>query len=194
MHSVKIGASVPRRGNKLMQVIANSLFRVSGWRITGEIPDEKKFIIVVAPHTSNWDFILGLITLFSLKMEIHWMGKHTIFRKPFAGLMKWLGGIPINRTSASGVVNETVTAYKEKEKLIITIAPEGTRQKVDKWKMGFYFIARKAEIPIVIAKLDYGTRHIEFGPTIELTNDRDGDIQQIRDCFNDVTPRHTDRF
>jgi len=194
MHTVKIGNSVPRRGAKIMQFIADGMFKSAGWKITGEIPNEKKFIVVVAPHTSNWDFILGLMTLFSLRMEIHWMGKHTIFRKPFGGLMKWMGGIPINRTSASGVVSETVSAFKENEKLVISIAPEGTRKKVNKWKMGFYFIANKAEIPIVIAKIDYGKKEIEFGPKIDLTDDRDGDIKKIMDCFKNVTPKHVDKF
>lgn len=194
MKNIKIGESVPKRGSKLMQLIANGLLKIKGWEIKGEIPDIEKFIIVVAPHTSNWDFILGLLTLFSIRIEIHWMGKHTIFKKPFGGLMKWLGGIPINRTSASGVVNEIVAAFKERDKLIISIAPEGTRKKVNKWKMGFYFIAHKAEVPIVIATIDYEKRIIGFGPTIELTDNRDKDIKNIMDCFKDIIPRHLESF
>ena len=194
MQNIKIGPSVPKRGSKIMQLIAKDFLKIGGWDIQGEIPDFEKFIIVVAPHTSNWDFILGLLTLFSIRIEIHWMGKHTIFKKPFGRLMKWLGGIPINRTSASGVVNEIVTAFYESDKLVISIAPEGTRKKVDKWKMGFYFIARKAEVPIVIATIDYKKRIIGFGPTIELTDNRDEDIKNIMDCFKDIIPKHPERF
>jgi 1-acyl-sn-glycerol-3-phosphate acyltransferase len=129
-------------------------------------------LFLVAPHTSNWDFIAGILTLFSLRIEIHRMGKHTMFKKPMAGLLKKVGGIPINCGSASVVVNETVLAFKNRKNLILAIAPEGTRKKVSKWKMGFYLIAQRASVPVVITTMDFKEKVVHFGPPIHLSEEK----------------------
>jgi len=194
MNNVKIGASVPIRGSKIIQAVADFILKIIRWEIKGEIPDLKKFIIIVAPHTSNWDFVLGILVMFSLRIHIRWMGKHTIFRKPFGGLMKWLGGIPVNRTYAAGVISEIADSFTNNESLIINLAPEGTRKKVKNWKLGFYFIAKKANIPVLIGCIDYKKKVISFGPVIHLTDDQEKDITKIKSFYNSDMAKYPEKF
>ena len=180
-----VGDALPRRGNRLTQLIARSLMSLFGWRIEVDgVPDLPKLILVGAPHTSNWDFVLTLTTLFALSVRISWMAKHTFFRWPFKGLLAWLGGVPIDRTiQDDGTVNQTIKAFDSHDKFVIAIMPEGTRSKTRRWKTGFYHIAQGAKVPIVLVRFDYGRKVMGIGPTIEPSGDIAADMAHIQSIF-----------
>jgi 1-acyl-sn-glycerol-3-phosphate acyltransferase len=156
-----------------------------GWRIEMDgVPNLPKFILVGAPHTSNWDFVLTLATFFALSVRISWMAKHTFFRWPFTGLLAWLGGVPVNRTNRdNGIVNQTIEAFNSREKFIIAVMPEGTRSQVRRWKTGFYHIAQGAKVPIVAVRFDYGRKVMGIGPAIEPSGDMTADMARIQSIF-----------
>ena len=159
---------------------AFALFRWRGWRLEGALPDVKKYVIIGAPHTSNWDFPVALGLAFCYRVKMFWMGKHTLFRWPLGGLMRWLGGIPVNRSASQNLVAQAVAAMHASDELILAIPPEGTRQQVRQWKTGFYFIAQEAGTPIVLAFLDLKNKRAGFGPTLQPTGDLEQDMQTIK--------------
>jgi len=157
-----------------------------GWRVEGEIPDLPKFVVAVAPHTSNWDFVVGAAAMFALDLRLSFIGKHTIFRWPLAGLLRWMGGIPVDRTSPHGVVGDAVRAFEGVDRRVLAIAPEGTRRKVERFKSGFLHIARGAKVPVVLATLDYGERCVRFGPTFEPGSDTERELRRIEAFYSTV--------
>jgi len=188
-----IGDALPRRGNRYSQWVAQSLLAFFGWRIEYDAPNLPKLLLIGAPHTSNWDFVLTLVTFFALSVRISWMAKHTFFRWPFKGILAWLGGIPVNRNSKHGVVDQTVQAFDTRDKFILALTPEGTRTKVNKWKTGFYHMAQGARVPIVLVRFDYGRKVLGVGPTIEPSGDLTADMTQIQAVFAPIkgkNPRH----
>ncbi len=178
-----LGPSVPLRGNALSRRIGRGALSIAGWRFDGIVPNEPKFVIIVAPHTSNWDFPLGVAALFALGFRASFMGKHTLFQGPLAIPMKWLGGIPVDRAVKRDRVSESVAAFNASDKLILVLAPEGTRKYVATWKTGFYHVAHGADVPIVPVAFDFGTRTIRFGAALTPTGDRDADIKKLRAFF-----------
>ena len=151
-----------------------------GWSTRGEPLAHQRCVLIGAPHTSNWDFPLMLLVVLKLKLRLFWMGKHTLFPFPFGWLMKWLGGIPINRSASHNVVNETVRQYAENDQLIILIPPEGTRSKVTRWKTGFYHIANNAEVPILLGYVDASKKEAGFADFFKPTGDLEKDMVEIR--------------
>jgi 1-acyl-sn-glycerol-3-phosphate acyltransferase len=180
-----VGDALPKRGNRFSQTIAQSLMTLFGWRIeVNGAPNLPKLMLVGAPHTSNWDFVLTLATFFALNVRISWMAKHTFFRWPFRGVLAWLGGVPVDRTSQDdGIVNQTIRAFDSHDKFVIAIMPEGTRSKARKWKTGFYHIAQGAKVPIVLIRFDYGRKVMGIGPTIEPSGDIAADMAHIQSIF-----------
>ena len=137
--------------------------KITGWKINSEIPRElKKYIIAVAPHTSNFDFSIGLMARGVLGMRAHYLGKKSLFRFPFGILFRALGGIPVDRSKSHNMVDQIARIAKERKGFILAIPPEGTRKKVEKWRSGFYFMAFKAEIPIIFTQLDWGRHQVNF--------------------------------
>lgn len=134
------------------------------WRIDGEIPPHRKMIVIGAPHTSNWDFPLAMVVAPALGLRIRWLGKHTLFRKPFGWFFRLLGGIPVDRSRAAGLIASTTRAFEEADDLVLVITPEGTRSKRDHWKAGFYRIAHAAQVPVVLVGVDGDNRTIVVGP------------------------------
>ncbi len=153
---------------------------IMGWKANGKIPDIKKFVMIAAPHSSNWDFIFFLLIIFKFKISVHWMGKNTMFKWPFKWVLKRLGGIPIDRSAKSNVVQSMVNAFENSKRLIITIAPSGTREKVMTWKTGFYHIAHLAKTPIVCGFIDYKQKTIGVGPVFTPCGDMESDMQSIK--------------
>ena len=151
-----------------------------GWSTRGEPLAHQRCVLIGAPHTSNWEFPLRLLVVLKLKLRLFWMGKHTLFPFPFGWLMKWLGGIPINRSASHNVVNETVRQYAENDQLIILIPPEGTRSKVTRWKTGFYHIANNAEVPILLGYVDASKKEAGFADFFTPTGDLEKDMVEIR--------------
>ena len=137
-----------------LRFLANLILRLVGWRVEGQLPDIPKFLLIGAPHTSNWDFVMFLGVIFHLRANVRFMGKAELFRGPFSWFFYWCGGIPVDRSKSQGLVEQMVQASKKSEQFILTIAPEGTRHYVSEWKMGFYHIAKCAVIPMVMAIVD----------------------------------------
>lgn len=179
----QLGNAVPRRGGRLSRGVAGFLLRRLGWAFEGELPDLPKAVIIVAPHTTNWDFVLGITAMFALEVRVSWLGKHTVFRPPFGRLFRWLGGIAVDREASSGVVEQMVAAFRSREELILGLAPEGTRRRVARWKTGFYHIAVGAGVPIVPATFDYPRRLIRLGAPLVPTGDLASDMDHLQAFF-----------
>lgn len=156
-----------------------------GWQIKGDPPDLKKFVLIAAPHSSNWDFVYFLFIIFKFRMPVRWMGKESMFILPFRGLLKRLGGIPVNRSVQGNLVASMAGEFTRANRMILTIAPSGTRQKVRRWKTGFYHIAMQADVPIVCGFLDYKKRQGGIGPVFFPTGDMDSDLKDIQDFYTD---------
>lgn len=173
----------------LLRWISLAYIRMVGWTAEGRAPEAKKCVIIAAPHTSNWDFV-NLVALSSiLRANIYWMGKDTLFRRPFGSLMKWLGGIAIDRSRASNVTAQSVKAFTDNEELLLIVPAEGTRQKVQYWKRGFYYIAHEAGVPIMLGYLDYGRRAGGFGRPFVPTGDLEADMAVIREFYTPITAK-----
>jgi 1-acyl-sn-glycerol-3-phosphate acyltransferase len=179
----ELGKSTPRRGNFISAALGRSFLGGSRWRFEGEIPDVSRAVIIVAPHTSNMDFFVGVAAMFALGLRVEFLGKHTLFFWPLGAVMRWLGGIPVNRSVAAGVVDETVRLFANRERMILALAPEGTRKSVGRWKTGFYFVAREARVPIVPVALDYRRRVIRLGARFDPTGDLEGDLRFLEAFF-----------
>lgn len=164
------------------------IMRLFGWKITGQYPRHlAKVVVAVAPHTSTWDFPLGVLTNSAGKLRANYVGKHTLFRPPFGFLFRWWGGIPVDRTQNHNFVTATVEAFRQNERLHLVLAPEGTRKKVDKFKTGFYHIARLAGVPICLCKFDFERREVFFDPQLFYpTGDEERDLAYIWDYFKGV--------
>lgn len=170
---------------QIMRAVSFLALKVTGWRTVGEPPQLDKYVLIAAPHTSNWDFLVMLPVVLKYKLDVHWIGKHTLFPFPIAWFVRWLGGIPINRTAVGNTVEQAADAFRRSEKLVLLIAPEGTRGKVDRWKAGFYHIATRVELPIQLAFLDTKSKTVGFGPLVHTTGDYDVDLATIRDFYSD---------
>lgn len=185
---------LPQRGNRCTRTFGRFMLKLLGWSFDNHLPNIPKQVVIVAPHTSNWDFIIGVLIVFALDIKAHWIGKHTIFAPPFKGLMEWLGGIPVNRKVPNDLVVSTTKRFNEEEKFLLGIAPEGTRGRVEKWKQGFYRIASGAKVPVVCAYLDYRTRSIGFGQPFKVSGNFAEDFETIREFYADVTAKFPEQF
>jgi len=170
----------------VLRFFANLFLRLFGWRIAGELPDMPKYILIGAPHTSNWDFLLFLGVIFHLKANVKFMGKAELFHNPFGWFFYWCGGVPVDRKKSQGLVEQMVEASKKSDKFILTIAPEGTRHYVSEWKMGFYHIAKNAGIPVVIAIVDGKAKTVRIGQVFHPTENMDADIKTIKNFFEGI--------
>jgi len=179
MHRYKITHNGPISG-LIPYCIGRVWMCIFGWDVIGQVPHGEKFVLVGAPHTSNWDFPFTLATLYIFRRKISWMGKDALFKKPFGKIMRWLGGIPIDRSNEHGVVEQIVKQFSESQKLVVTIAPSGTRKKRDYWKSGFYWIAHTAQIPILCGYLDYSRKKACLGLSFVPTGDFKKDMDRIR--------------
>lgn len=160
--------------------IGRSFLWAAGWKIDGERPPIDRYVIIAAPHTSNWDMPFMLAMAFVYDIPVRWMGKHTLFKPPFGVLFERLGGIPIVRHRPGGVVEQMVEHFKNNESLVLMVPAEGTRSHVSHWKSGFYHIARAADVPVVLSYLDFGRKVGGIGPSLKLTEDLRSDMDKIR--------------
>lgn len=184
------GNYLPR--NAVAKAIGHGVFRLMGWRIEGQLPPLDKFVVIGAHHTSNWDFVLFIAAKFILRLNARWFGKHSIFRWPFAGLMRRWGGIPIQRHLTLNQVEQAVQAFAENREFILVLSPEGTRKRVERWKMGFYHIARGAGVPVVPAALDYRNRRIVIGEPFHTTGDATADLRRLLAFYLPYEPKKPD--
>lgn len=176
-----------------MRALSWLIFRLFGWELAGPLPEPRRYVLIAAPHTSNWDFPVMLLAAFGLRAKAFWIGKNSLFRKPFGPLFTWLGGIPVDRSSAHNVVNQASALFSEEDELILAIAPEGTRKKVSSWKTGFYYIAFRAEVPIAFGFIDYGRKRAGVGPLLMPTGDIEADMKVIRAFYSDIRGKYHDQ-
>ena len=169
------------------------LYQFAGWRAEGRLPPDRKFVIMGACHTSNWDFLVFLGTIHALGRQVRFIGKDSLFRWPMGGFMRALGGVPVDRGSPQDLVSQIVAQFALHEDFALVVAPEGTRSRTTDWKTGFYQIALKAGVPIVCAGPDYPTRRGVIGPTIHPTGDYAEDLKPAFAFFRTITPRHPER-
>lgn len=167
----------------IFHYLAAFIMRLAGWRVQGKLPDIPKFVLVGAPHTSNWDFVLFLGVIFTLRANVRFMGKAEIFRSPIGAFFRYCGGVPVDRKKSTGLVDQMVQVCNESERFILTIAPEGTRHHVTEWKRGFYHIAKGARIPIVIAVVDGRHKTVRIGQMFHPTEDMEADMKTIQGFF-----------
>ena len=185
-----VPAQYVRRNAPVQRFIGRSVMRLSGWRFAGELPDLPKFVIAVAPHTSNWDFVIGVMTLFSLDIKLNFIGKHTLFRGMFGRWLRSLGGIPADRTKANGLVGDVVDAFNANDRLIVALSPEGTRTLAKGFKTGFLHIAVGANVPIVLAYFDFPNRTVGFGPLFTPTGDIERDLKFVLDFYKPIRGKY----
>jgi 1-acyl-sn-glycerol-3-phosphate acyltransferase len=174
---------------RLFRKACLGLLGLIGWKSVLVWPPEPKGIILVYPHTSNWDFILGLLFKFGNGLPAHWMGKDAMFRWPFAGFLKHIGGIPINRRERTGFIEAMVEEFRKRDWMWLAVAPEGTRSHTDHLKSGFYRIALAANVPVGLGCIDYGRRRVSIDTYVRFTGDSERDLETLRAYFADKRGR-----
>lgn len=173
-----------------MQKLGQLLLRLLGWKINGELPAKNKFVLIVAPHTSNWDFVIGLIAEFAVGGRFHFLAKKQLFFFPLNFFLKMVGGIPVDRSKSHDLVEQVVHLFEQKEDFVLGITPEGTRSPVKRWKTGFYHIANKAKIPIAMVGFDYVKKEIRIREPFWPTGDMDKDMPKILDFYRGIQGRY----
>jgi 1-acyl-sn-glycerol-3-phosphate acyltransferase len=186
--------SSPRWGNQATRAIGRLGLRVLRFRVAGSVPDVRKLVAVAAPHTSAMDVFVGLAVLLALGVRVHWLGKHTIFREPLGTVLRWLGGIPVDRRTAGGLVGRAVALVQAEDTIYLALAPEGTRRKVRRWKTGFHRIAVETGVPLLPVALDYRLRTVRIFPLVRATGEYGTDLARIKAHFSADMARHPERF
>lgn len=188
-----VGDALPKRNLPLFQALARFALARTGWRVEGELPNRAQFVAIAAPHTSSWDFYLGMMVILGLGVRVSWMGKASLFRWPLGGIMRWLGGIAIDRTSRHNVVEQTVQHFATHPRLIVGLMPEGSRKRagvpVTAWKTGFYHIAQGAGVPILPLYIDNAGKRVIFGPLFTPTGDLATDLATLQRFYIPTSAR-----
>jgi 1-acyl-sn-glycerol-3-phosphate acyltransferase len=174
--------------------LARCFLSLIGWKPEGDLPKTRKFVLVSAPHTSNFDAILLVALGYMYGIKLNWVGKHTLFRWPLGYWMRAWGGIPVDRRSRNNMVEQLAEEFANRKQLILAVPPEGTRSRAERWKTGFYYIALQAKVPIVLGFLDYRRKRGGFGPTFEPSGDIEADMEIIRNFYKDITGKHPEDF
>lgn len=177
----------------MLQGLARLILRVGGWTPVGGLPDVPKAVIIAAPHTSNWDGVWALVYKVAIDAEIHFFGKKSLFWFPLSSLLRWLGGIPLDRERAGSAVKQAVDMFKAEDSFYFGLAPEGTRALKPGWKSGFYRIAEDARVPVYLGFLDFENKRLGIGPRFDLTGDQDADLARIGDFYSGIRGRHPEK-
>lgn len=170
------------------------MLRLFGWRIEGELPFCPQCVTILAPHTSNWDFPLCILSIFATGVRLTWYGKHTIFRFPVRSLLHWFGGQPIDRSTAGGHVKSAIARFRTGVPWVLGVSPEGTRRRVEQWHLGFYRIAVGAGVPVVTVGLDFVRRVVEIGEPLLPSGDAAKDLSAIGARFQPAMARHPQQY
>ena len=181
---------IPQTNYRLVSILANKLLALFGWKIVGGFPRENKFILAVAPHTSNWDFIVAVLVMLSLNLKVTFMGKKSIFVWPLKWFLFKIGGVPVDRKHPRGVVGQMVGLFNKNQRMILGLSPEGTRSKTKQWKTGFLIIAQKAQVPIVPISLDFKKKEVEIHQSYFVKNDIDQALTEIKEQFVNVCAKN----
>ena len=162
---------------------ATATLRLFGWRVVSAPVIAPKAVVVIYPHTSNWDFMIGVLARAVLRLPMFWIGKESLFRFPMRTLMTWLGGTPVDRSKSHGLVDQLRTVVERHQSYFLVITPEGTRRRTDHWKSGFYHVARGLDVPVGLAFIDYGRRQVGIAEWMRLSGDEDQDLSHIREIY-----------
>jgi 1-acyl-sn-glycerol-3-phosphate acyltransferase len=184
----------PRRGNACSRWLGRALLGLAGWRIDGVFPALPKFVLIVAPHTSNWDFFIGIAGMLATGLRANWLGKHTIFRFPLTPVLRWLGGEPVDRSAPQGIVASAIAHFRSRPQWVLALSPEGTRRRTTEWKHGFLRIATGAGVPVVPVWFDYRSCTIGIGAPVRPSGDEAGDIARLRALFDTEMARHPELY
>jgi 1-acyl-sn-glycerol-3-phosphate acyltransferase len=181
--------SEARKGNALKnaQVFAVRVLGLFGWTAEAVPPPGQKCVVIFYPHTSNWDFVIGIVARSAIGLPIQWAGKDTLFRWPLGGVFRWLGGIPVNRRERTGLTARLNQEFAQRERFYLAITPEGTRSFTDRWKSGFYHLALAAKVPVGLAYIDYPRKRIGVGAYFELSGNEAADLEVLRCFYADKT-------
>jgi 1-acyl-sn-glycerol-3-phosphate acyltransferase len=171
------------------------LMQLWGWKVTGQYSyDVKKLVLIVAPHTSNWDFPVGVLVRSAMNIDAYFVGKHTLFWGPLGPIMRWLRGIPVDRRGRNNFVEATADLFATKDYLHIVMAPEGTRSRVDRFKTGFYYIAKAAGVPVLLCTFDWGHKIIHFDPKLFFPTDNEqADMEYLWNYYKGVKGRNPEK-
>lgn len=182
--------------NTVLRWLSVGFLRLTGWKVVGELPaNAAKSVLIAAPHTSNWDLPYTLMVCFALRLNVYWMGKSSLFKPPFRGVMMWLGGIAVDRSQSNNMVQDSSTAIKQASgPLQLIVPPEGTRSGTRYWKTGFYYIAEAAGVPILLAYLDYEKKTGGLGPVFQTTGDVEADMLTIKAFYAGFKGKNADQF
>jgi 1-acyl-sn-glycerol-3-phosphate acyltransferase len=183
----------PHRANIFLCWLARLVLRLRGWKIVGPLPPYPKLVIIAYPHTSNWDGFYMVMTAWSQRIHLQWMGKHALFKPPFGWLIRQLGGVPIDRRAKHNVVEQAVQAFNQEEEMLLVVAPESTRKKVEGWKTGFYHIAMGAGVPFALAAMDYSTKQVRIHYVVQPTGDIEADLAKIQAYFAGAKGLHPEK-
>ncbi|MBT8072043.1 MAG: lysophospholipid acyltransferase family protein [Gammaproteobacteria bacterium] len=177
----------------MLSRLSHWILKKLGWTLKVELPDLDKYVAIAAPHTSNWDFPLGILAAKAIKLEVHWLGKHSLFRRPYGWFFRAIGGIPVRRDQGMNYMQQLTDLFDRSEHLVLALAPEGTRGKTDHWKTGFHYIARAAKVPILMAYLDYGNRVVGIGGQFYPGDDIHADFRKIAEYYKDRRGKYPDK-
>lgn len=179
---------------RLRNAFGRAWLKAFRWELVGGPPPVPKAVVVAAPHTSNWDLPFALAIAWSLDLDMQWVGKHTLFKKPVWGrFMKSLGGIGVDRRKKNDAVKAIADMVKQRDRLLLIVPPEGTRGAASRWKTGFYWIAVESEVPIVLGFLDFGKKRGGLGTVLHPSGDIHADFEKLRDFYADVKGKHPER-
>ncbi len=190
----KLPPNVPQEGGPLSRALGRAALRAAGWRIAGDFPDLPRFVCILVPHTSNWDFAVAVAAKFALGVRAVWIGKHTLFRWPVAGLLRRLGGIPVERSAPHAVVQRIAGEFAARDRMVFALAPEGTRKRVERWRSGYWHVARTAGVPIVPAGFDFALRTIFIGPPLTPGDSIEDDERRLREYARGIVPRRPGNY
>lgn len=177
----------------MLSRLSRWMLSLLGWTVQADYPDVEKYVLIAAPHTSNWDFPLGIVAAKALNLDVRWLGKHTLFRWPYGWFFRAIGGTPVQRDQTLNLIQQISDLFDRSGQLILALAPEGTRSKTDHWKTGFYHIARAANVPIVMAYLDFGQRQVGIGGAFYPGDDIEATFAQIRQFYQGRRGKHPDK-
>ena len=178
---------------RMVRRLLLAMYRARGWRALGQVPEPRRFILIAAPHTSNWDFVNFLGLTADLGLRAHFMGKLSLFKWPLGGFMKQMGGVPVDRRGGGNVVEQMVAEFARRAEFMLTVAPEGTRGRTTKWRTGFYQIALAAKVPMVVGFMDYGTKTGGLGPLIWPSGDFRADMLKVLEVYRTCIPKFPER-
>ncbi len=190
LHVPSLQPNAPKGGSVLGRALGRCVLRLGGWQIVGEFPNLSRLVIIAAPHSSAWDAIWGLAAKMTMGIGIVFVAKREAFIGPIGWVLRSLGGMPIDRKAPGGVAAHIAARIRASERMWFAIAPEGTRRKVERWKSGFWHIARRANVPVLCAWFDYPTRTIGLGPLVELSDDMEADLLRIRALYAPHRGKH----